>query len=69
MSRKLALSVSQLNEYVRRLLQQDPLLCEVELKGEISNLKLHQTGTIFFTLKDEQAAISCVMYAQDAQAQ
>ena len=68
MGRKLALSVSQLNEYVRRLLQQDPLLCEVELKGEISNLKLHQTGTIFFTLKDEQAAISCVMYAQDAQA-
>ena len=66
MGRRLALSVSQLNEYVRRLLQQDPLLCEVELKGEVSNLKLHQTGTIFFTLKDEQAAIPCVMYAQDA---
>lgn len=66
MGRKLALSVSQLNEYVRRLLQQDPLLCEVELKGEISNFKLHQTGTVFFTLKDEQAAISCLMYAQDA---
>ena len=66
MGRRLALSVSQLNEYVRRLFQQDPLLCEVELKGEISNLKLHQTGTIFFTLKDELAAIPCVMYAQDA---
>lgn len=65
MGRKLALSVSQLNEYVRRLLLQDPLLCEVELRGEVSNLKLHQTGTLFFTLKDEQAAISCVMYAQD----
>lgn len=66
MGKRLALSVSQLNEYVRRLLQQDPLLYDVELKGEISNLKLHQTGTLFFTLKDEQAAISCVMYAQDA---
>lgn len=66
MGRRLALSVSQLNEYVRRLLQQDPLLSDVEIKGEISNLKLHQTGTVFFTLKDEQAAISCVMYAQDA---
>ena len=65
MARRLALSVSQLNEYVRRLLQQDPLLCEVELKGEISNLKRHQTGTLFFTLKDELAAISCVMYASD----
>lgn len=66
MGKRLALSVSQLNEYVRRLLQQDPLLYDVELKGEISNLKLHQTGTLFFTLKDEQAAIACVMYAQDA---
>ena len=63
---RLALSVSQLNEYVRRLFQQDPLLREIELKGEISNLKLHQTGTLFFTLKDEQAAVSCVMYASDA---
>ena len=63
---RLALSVSQLNEYVRRLFQQDPLLREIELKGEISNLKLHQTGTLFFTLKDEQAAVSCVMYADDA---
>ena len=66
MARRLALSVSQLNEYVRRLLQQDPLLYEVELTGEISNLKFHQTGTLFFTLKDEHAAISCVMYAQEA---
>jgi len=65
MGRRIALSVSQLNEYVRRLFQQDPLLCEVELKGEISNLKYHQTGTLFFTLKDELASISCVMYAQD----
>lgn len=65
MGRRIALSVSQLNEYVRRLFQQDPLLCEVELKGEISNLKKHQTGTVFFTLKDELASISCVMYAQD----
>ena len=63
---RLALSGSQLNEYVRRLFQQDPLLREIELKGEISNLKLHQTGTLFFTLKDEQAAVSCVMYASDA---
>jgi len=65
MAGKLALSVSQLNEYVRRLLQLDPLLREIELKGEISNLKLHQSGTLFFTLKDEQAAVSCVMYAED----
>ena len=63
---KLTLTVSQLNEYIRRMLQLDPMLHGVELKGEISNLKFHQTGTIFFTLKDEQSAISCVMYASDA---
>lgn len=62
-----SLSVSQLNEYVRRTLQLDPMLGQVELKGEISNLKLHQSGTLFFTMKDEQAAISCVMYASDVE--
>lgn len=62
---KLSLTVSQLNEYIRRTLQMDPMLHGIELRGEISNLKFHQTGTLFFTLKDETAAISCVMYAQD----
>ena len=63
---KLTLTVSQLNEYIRRTLQLDPMLRRIELRGEISNLKLHQTGTVFFTLKDERAAIGCVMYASDA---
>lgn len=66
MAGKLTLTVSQLSEYIRRMLQLDPMLHGVELKGEISNLKFHQTGSIFFTLKDEQSAISCVMYASDA---
>ena len=66
MAGKLTLTVSQLCEYIRRMLQLDPMLHGVELKGEISNLKFHQTGTIFFTLKDEDAAINCVMYASDA---
>ena len=67
MAGKLTLSVSQLNEYVKRTLQMDPMLHGVELRGEISNLKFHQTGTLFFTLKDELAAISCVMYATDVE--
>lgn len=66
MAAKLTLTVSQLNEYIRRMMQLDPVLHGVELKGEISNLKFHQTGTIFFTLKDELSAIACVMYAGDA---
>ena len=67
MSAKIELSVSQLNEYVRRMFQMDPVLRAIELKGEISNLKFHQSGALFFTMKDEQAAISCVMYANDAE--
>lgn len=43
----------------------DPMLRAIELKGEVSNLKFHQSGALFFTMKDEQAAISCVMYASD----
>ena len=67
MASKLSLTVSQLNEYVRRMFQLDPMLRAVELRGEISNLKFHQTGTLFFSMKDEQASISCVMYAQDVE--
>lgn len=62
----LTLSVSQLNEYVRRMFQLDPMLARVDLKGEISNLKFHQSGMLFFTMKDDQAAIACAMTAEDA---
>lgn len=67
MAGKLTLTVSQLNEYIRRTLQHDPMLRRLEIRGEVSNLKFHQTGSVFFTLKDEQSAISCVMYASDAE--
>lgn len=65
MAANLELTVSQLNEYVRRMFQMDPMLRAIELKGEISNLKFHQSGALFFTMKDEDASISCVMYSGD----
>ena len=65
MAANLELTVSQLNEYVRRMFQMDPMLRAIELKGEISNLKFHQSGALFFTMKDESASISCVMYSGD----
>ncbi len=65
MAANLELTVSQLNEYVRRMFQMDPMLRAIELKGEISNLKFHQPGALFFTMKDENASISCVMYSGD----
>ena len=65
MAANLELTVSQLNEYVRRMFQMDPMLRAIELKGENSNLKFHQSGALFFTMKDENASISCVMYSGD----
>ena len=55
------LTVSDLNEYVRRSLAGDPMLKDLKLRGEISNFKRHVSGHLYFSLKDEQASIQCVM--------
>ena len=60
------LTVTDLNEYVRRSLAGDPMLRDVRLRGEISNFKRHTSGHLYFSLKDEQARIQCVMFRQDA---
>ena len=61
-----ALSVSELNEYARRLLAGDPLLRNVEVTGEISGYKHHYSGHRYFSLKDESARVQCVMFRQNA---
>lgn len=60
------LSVSQLNEYVRRTLTADPMLKRIKLRGEISNLKRHTSGHLYFSLKDADARIACVMFRSSA---
>ena len=57
------ISVSQFNNYVKRVLQSDPLLGNVSVIGEISTLKYHGSGHVFFTLKDEQSKLSCFLPA------
>ena len=58
-----ALSVKQLNFYVKSLIEGDPHLSSVLVEGEISNLKNHYaSGHIYFTLKDNDATINCVMF-------
>lgn len=61
-----ALSVSELNEYVRRLLAGDVLLRSVEVTGEISGYKHHISGHRYFSLKDAGARVQCVMFRQNA---
>lgn len=60
------LTVTDLNDYVRRSLAGDPLLQGVSLRGEISNFKRHVSGHLYFSLKDEQSRIQCVMFRQSA---
>ena len=61
------LSVSQLNEYVRRLLAGDPMLRSLRVQCEISGFKRYTSGHLYFTLKDEEACVSCVMFRSAAE--
>lgn len=66
MSRQI-LSISQINEYIRRLVDSDSVLTGVAVRGEISNYKVYPSGHHYFTLKDEGAALKCVMFRSSAQ--
>ena len=60
------LSVTQLNEYIRGKMDTDPLLNQVAVRGEISNYKLYPSGHHYFTMKDENCALRCVMFKGNA---
>lgn len=60
------LSITQVNEYIRSRMDSDPLLTAVAVRGEISNYKLYPSGHHYFTLKDENAALRCVMFKGNA---
>lgn len=59
-------SVTQLTQYIKLLLDRDEVLSQVCVRGELSNYKMHSSGHHYFTLKDEGAVISCVMFRSDA---
>ena len=52
-------SVTQLNEYISRVLSTDPLLGNIRVTGEITNLKYHSSGHIYFSIADENSKINC----------
>lgn len=60
------LSISQLNEYIRGKLDNDTLLNGVAVRGEISNYKMYPSGHHYFTLKDENSQLKCVMFKGNA---
>lgn len=57
-----AITVSELNKYIKDKVDGDEYLNNVYVKGEISNFKHHYTGHMYFTLKDEKSIIKCVMF-------
>jgi len=60
-------SVSQINRYIKGVLENDIILAGIWVKGEISNFKKHSMGHLYFTLKDSDGAVSCIMFKGDAQ--
>lgn len=56
-------TVGQINTYIKNMFVQDYLLKRLYVKGEVSNLKYHSSGHIYFSLKDETGTLSCVMFA------
>jgi exodeoxyribonuclease VII large subunit len=57
-----AITVTELNKYIKEKIASDEILNNVLIKGEISNFKLHYTGHMYFTLKDENSLIKCIMF-------
>ncbi|WP_058485267.1 exodeoxyribonuclease VII large subunit [Defluviitalea phaphyphila] len=66
MKNKKVFTVSDINKYIKALINMDYILNNICVKGEISNFKKHTSGHIYFTLKDEYSAISCVMFRSSA---
>ena len=61
------LTITQINEYIRAMMDGDRLLGSLAVKGEISNYKIYPSGHHYFTLKDEGGALRCVMFKASAQ--
>ena len=60
------LSVSQINQYLKDKLDEDPLLGNLCIRGELSNYKVYPSGHHYFTMKDAEGALRCVMFRSSA---
>ena len=61
-----ALSVTELNSYIKNLVDGDELLMDVCVRGELSNYKIYPSGHHYFTLKDAESSVRCVMFKGSA---
>ena len=56
------ISVTELNKYIKNKFEDDEYFANILVEGEISNFKHHYTGHMYFTLKDENSLIKCIMF-------
>ncbi len=66
MNERTVFTVTQLNEHIKAILDADPILARVLVRGELSNYKIYPSGHHYFTLKDNGASLRCVMFRSDA---
>lgn len=59
-------SVSDINNYIKQLISCDGILSDISIRGEISNFKHHYTGHLYFTIKDQNSVLKCVMFKSNA---
>ena len=60
------LSVSQINQYIQGVMDRDPKLLNLAIRGELSNYKVYPSGHHYFTIKDQEASLRCVMFRGNA---
>jgi len=60
------LSVTEVNRYIKKYISGNPILSHMEIEGELSNFKRHSSGHLYFTLKDADSRLSCVMFKNNA---
>lgn len=63
----MAITVTELNKYIKEKFEEDEYFSSILIKGEISNFKNHYSGHLYFTLKDENSLIKCIMFKSYAQ--
>lgn len=63
---EMVMTVSELNGHIKALIEGDPMLTRVSVKGELSNYKIYPSGHHYFTMKDSDCAIRCVMFRSAA---
>lgn len=61
------LSVSAVNNYIKKIIENDFILNNISIKGEISNFKAHSSGHLYFSLKDDKGKINCIMFRNYAE--